>query len=85
MAYSKRNCVIQGPLRKSVGKALRRCAEGNTTPIGDRKKRSRPTYGVEDSKEEYGKRRKKSRSRDKDDKSDYEVTAMAEDGAIMYK
>lgn len=40
---------------------------------------------MEDSREEHGKRRKKSRSRDKDDKSDYEVRAVAEVTSCMKK
>lgn len=35
----------QGPLRKSVGKALRKCLEGSPTPPRDTKKRSRMPEG----------------------------------------
>ncbi|CAB1101477.1 unnamed protein product [Ectocarpus sp. CCAP 1310/34] len=35
----------QGPLRKSVGKALRKCLEGSPTPPRDTKKRSRMSEG----------------------------------------
>lgn len=35
----------QGPLRKSVGKALRKCLEDNPAPSRDRKKRPRTPEG----------------------------------------
>lgn len=47
---TKRRCMRgcfprQGPLRKSVGKALRKCLEGSPTPPRDTKKRSRMPEG----------------------------------------
>eukprot|EP00904_Undaria_pinnatifida_P002630 jgi/Undpi1/12368/HiC_scaffold_5.g02040.m1 len=74
----------QGPLRKSVGKALRKCVEGGPTPLRDKKKRTRalgeaggePQHQHQQYSphEESSRQRKRGRARDGggDDKSDYE-------------
>ena len=76
---------MQGPLRKSVGKALRKCVEGGPTPLRDKKKRTRalgeaggePQHQHQQYSphEESSRQRKRGRARDGggDDKSDYEV------------
>lgn len=79
--------VLQGPLRKSVAKALRKCVEDGPNTPRDRKKRlrtpeagpggnhSNPPHQHSPREESSGRQRKKGRGRDRDgpDKSDHEV------------